>query len=171
MLYRAARGLRFLHRRCRKSFGRVCAHQLPDRDFVPGGDVRNGGVFAKLFLELPYGVVRGLPAGTDDHAALERQRRLALYKAIRDCCGCRSGAVHDFAVDGDGPVLLCHRRSRAALLHMEKKESVQDFDGDAHGSGGVLGNRHCPPDGHVFVPSGEHSAQGRDADVQNAHLG
>ena len=44
-------------------------------------------------------------------------------------------------------------------------------DGDAHGSGGILGNRHCPPDGHVFVPSGEHSAQGRDADVQNAHLG
>ena len=93
-------------RRCRKSFGRICAHQLPDRDFVPGRDVCNNEVFAKLLPELPDSVVRHLPAGVDNHAALECKRWFALHKTVCDCRGCRGDSVDDLAVDGDGAVLL-----------------------------------------------------------------
>lgn len=88
------------------SFGRICAHQLPDRDFVPGRDVCNYEVFAKLLPELPDSVVRHLPAGVDNHAALECKRRFALHKTVCDCRGCRGDSVDDLAVDGDGAVLL-----------------------------------------------------------------
>ena len=72
----------------------------------PAGMSCNNEVFAKLLPELPDSVVRHLPAGVDNHAALECKRWFALHETVCDCRGCRSDSVDDLAVDGDGAVLL-----------------------------------------------------------------
>lgn len=59
-----------------------------------------------FFLSYRDSVVRHLPTGVDNHAALECKRWFALHKTVCDCRGCRGDSVDDLAVDGDGAVLL-----------------------------------------------------------------